>query len=273
MGHIRDLFVLKNIRASRVNLIMNDYAAGLPSPLSFLGLADIIMRNLGLEPWTGRVIPVLHQVAVSEGRTKPEMENKSGIFMPIETMEDLTGTVDLSLLMHLPGCQSESRLRAQLVGCRIAGGMIQNDTIEVRSVTPDGSAFRGLRRGYAMIRPDQAERRFITSGDLTAEQPSLTGMAEILFPANRPPGFGWIVPSAVGYRLLEDPDTVPKRVRTRSKAVPHVYAEPLVGVAELVSVRSHRLTDMTMADLDDLLWCWDARGDLILGHPNYHPTQ
>lgn len=271
MTDIRDLFVLKDIRASRVNLVMNDYAAGLPSPLSFLGLGDLIARQLGLHPWSARVIPILHRVYVSEGRTKPEMENKSGIFEPIETIEDMTGSVEISLLLHLPGCESESALRAQLVGRRIAGGLIQNDYVEVRSVTPDGSAFRGLRRGYAMIRPEQPERRFITSGDLTPEQPGLEHIAETLFPADRPLSFGWIVPAAVGYRLLEDPKTVPKRIRTRSKDIAHVYAEPVLGIAELVSVRNIRLTSLTMSDLSDLFWSWDARDDLVLGHPAYHP--
>lgn len=271
MSEFRNLYILKDIRATRVNLMMNDYAAGLPSPLSFLGLADLIIRNLGLKPWTGRVVPVLHGVSVSEGRTKPEMENKSNVFAPIETMEDLTGSVDVSILMHLPGCESESDLRAQMMGRRIAGGLIQNDKVTVQSVTADGSAFRGLRRGYAMIRPDQPERRIITSGDVTVEQPGLTRLAEMLFPAERPPGFGWIVPVAVGYRVLEDPVTVPKRIRTRNKDIPHVYAEPVVGIAELVSVRNSRLTDMSMSDLDKLFWSWDARSELILGHSDYHP--
>jgi hypothetical protein len=271
MTHIRDLYVVKNVRASRVNLIMNDYAAGLPSPLSFLGLGDLIMRNMGLEPWSARVIPVLHQVYVSEGRTKPEMDNKSGIFEPIETMEDLTGTVDVSLLFHLPGCESESDLRAQIDGCRIAGGVIQNDDFKVEAVTPDGSAFRGLRRGFAMVRPELPERRFITSGDLTPDQIGIARIAAMLFPAERPPGFGWVVPASVGYRLLEDPETVPQRIRTRSKTIPHVFAEPVLGIAELVSVRNSRLTGLTMSGLDQLFWHWNAQRDLVLGHSDYHP--
>ena len=278
MTHIRDLYVLNNIRASRVNLIMNDYAAGLPSPLSFLGLGDLLARTMRLSPWSARVIPILHRVGISEGRTKPEMgrnerrkKDEPESFVPIEMMEDLTGTVEVSLLLHLPGCESESALRSHIDGRRIAGGLIQNDKVEVHSVTPDGSAFRGLRRGYAMIRPETAERRFITSGDLTPEQPGLARIAETLFPADRPLGFGWIVPSAVGYRLLEDPETVPQRIRTRSKDIPHVFAEPVLGIAELVSVRNKRLTDLTMTGLNALFWSWDARGKLVLGHPDYHP--
>lgn len=272
MSEFRDLFLVKDLRATRVNLLMNDFAAGLPSPLSFLGLADLLARNLGLAPWSARVLPILHRVDVSEGRSKPEMENKSGSFEPIETMEDLTGSVHVSLLLHLPGCESESALRAQMQGRRIAGGLIQNDAIDVQAVTPDGSVFRNLKRGYAMLRPEQAERRFISMGDTTSEQPSLAHLASLLYPAERPEGFGWIVPAAVGYRLLEDPQTVPARIRTRSKDIPHVFAEPVVGIAELVSVRNKRLTGLSNAELGATLWAWDARGDLILGHPDYHPV-
>lgn len=272
MSEFRDLFLVKDLRASRVNLLMNDFAAGLPSPLSFLGLADLLARNLGLAPWSARVLPILHRVDVSEGRSKPEMENKSGIFEPIETMEDLTGSVHVSLLFDLPGCESESALRAQMVGRRIAGGLIQNDRIDVQAVTADGSAFRGLQRGYAMLRPEQTERRFIAMGDTTAEQPSLAHLASLLYPAQRPEGFGWIIPAAVGYRLLEDPQTVPARIRTRSKEIPHVFAEPVVGIAELVSVRNKRLTGLSNTALSSALWAWEARGDLVLGHPDYHPV-
>lgn len=268
MTEFRDLYLLKDIRASRVNLIMNDFVAGLPSPLSFLGLGDLLSRNLGLSPWSARVIPVLHRVYISEGRTKPEMENKSGVFTPIETMEDMTGEVELSLLLHIPGCESENTLREQLAGRRIAGGLIQNDEVEVRAVTPDGSAFRGLRRGYAMIRPEASERRLITMGD----QDGLKDIASTLFPAERGPGFGWIVPSAVGYRLLEDPETVPQRIRTRSKTIPHVFAEPVLGIAELISVRNKKMTELTTTGLNALFWSWEARHDLVLGHPDYHPN-
>ena len=272
MSVFRDLYVLKDIRASRVNLMMNDYAAGLPSPLSYLGLADLLARNLGLVPWSARVLPILHRVDVSEGRNKPEMENKFGVYEPIETMEDMTGSVQLSLFLHLPNCDSESAIRDQMLGRRIAGGLIQNDAVEVQAVTPDGSAFRNLRRGYAMIPPDLSERRFITSGDPSPEQPGLKRLAELLYPAERPTGFGWIVPSAVGYRLLEDPQTVPQRIRTRSKDIPHVFAEPVVGIAELVSVRNSRLTSLSTEGLDALMWSWEAKGDLVLGHPSYHPV-
>ncbi len=268
MAAPRCLYALRNIRASRVNLLMNDFAAGLPSPLSFLGLADLLVRRMGLAPWSAKVLPVLHQVHVSDGRTKPEMESKSGVFMPIETMEDLTGAVDLSLLVEIPGCDSETALRRVLSGCRIAGGLIQNDVLDVAQVTADGSAFRSLRRGYAMVRPDSPERLRISTGD----PEGLRTIAATLFPAERPQGFGWIVPVAVGHRLLEEPGSAPRRIRTRSCEVPHVFVEPVVGIAELISVRNARLTDLTEEGLAALLWSWDARDILVLGHADYHPS-
>ena len=121
-----------------------------------------------------------------------------------------------------------------MTGRRIAGGTLQDDGYALEAVTRDGSAFRGMRRGYAVVRPDRPERLQITTGD----EDELAGMATILFPAERPRGFGWIVPVAVGYRLLENPDEAPKRIRTRSREVPHVFAEPVLGMAELISVRN-----------------------------------
>lgn len=263
------MIVARNLVASRVNLIQNDYASGLPSPLSFLGLADTLVRKLGLKPWSARTLPILHHVEISKGRTKPEMEPKAGAFTPIETMEDLVGTVEVSILIDLPGCANDTEVRRLMAECRIAGGLIQNDRIKVEAVTADGSAFRGLRRGYAMLRPDadRPERCRISTGD----EETLSAIAHTVFPTEREPGHGWIVPVAVGYRLIEDPDTAPKRIRTRDPNIPHVFAEPVLSIAELISVRNKRLTDLTEEGLRECLWSWDARDDLILGHPAYHP--
>ncbi|MCY4301952.1 MAG: hypothetical protein OXC68_09515 [Aestuariivita sp.] len=261
------IFIAKDIRAERVNLLMNDYASGLPSPLSFIGLADAIVRDLGLTPWSARVIPVLHHVCASVGRTKPEMERKHGAFMPIETMEDLVGTVDLSLVLDIPQCESASDIAGSLMRRRVAGGIIQNERIEVDAVAKDGSAFRHLRRGYAMLAPNENESdKCMTSN---GDQSGFAHILEILFPDERLPGSGWFVPVAAGYHLLEDPDRVPERIRRRDSTVPHVFAEPLLGMAELVSIRNRRLTDRTGEHFTALFWSWHVDGDRIVGHQAY----
>ena len=60
---------------------------------------------------------------------------------------------------------------------------------------------------------------------------------------------------------------------TRDPDIPHVFAEPVVGIAELVSVRSTRLKETSAKALPDLFWRWKAEAEWIVGHPNYHPNQ
>lgn len=265
------MFVVRNLTASRVNLLMNDFAAGLPSPLAFLGLGAAIAPELGAKRWAVQVLPILHEVQVSEGRTKPEMapgKGKGAPFSPVEMVEDLTGTVRVSLILDVPGCSDNYRLAEVLRGRRIAGGVIHNQCIEVEAVTPDGSAFRKLDRGYAMLRPVDPALAHVATG----RQDDLGRIADLLYPEERQPGSGWLVPAAVGHRLLEDPATAPRRVNTRSADIPHVFTEPVVGIAELVSIRNHRLTGLDEDGLKDCLWRWTAEGDWITGHPFYHPA-
>lgn len=263
------LFAVKDLRASRVNLLMNDFAAGLPSPLAFLGLGAAIAPLLGAPRWSVAVLPVLHEVVPSDGRTKPEMAAKGGYFGPIETPEDLVGSVRVSILMDIPGCNNEDAVGKALLGRRIAGGVIHNGHIEVRQVTPDGQALAGLPRGYAVVASEHNERRIVATGAIR----DLSAIADVLFPTERIPGMGWLVPVAVGHRLLEDPVKVPRRAGTRDQTVPHVFTEPMVGVAELVSVRASRLTSLSETGLSSLLWRWTAEGEWIVGHPNYHPDR
>jgi hypothetical protein len=261
-------FSIRNLRASRVNLLMNDYVAGLPSPMAFLGLAESVGRDLGVPHWQARVLPILHSVDVSDGRTKPEMEPKGGSFIPVEIIEDLVGTVNVSLILDLPGCENSHDVRSRILCKRIAGGAIANKHLDVDVIASDGSCFKHMPRGYAMVRPDQVERRLISSGDLG----QMERIAQILFPEVLEPGRGWIIPVAVGHRLLEDPETVPKRLRARSPDVPHVFVEPCVGIAELISVRNARLTELDDNGMADRLWSWSSEADHVLAHPSYQPT-
>jgi len=264
------LFLANDLQASRVNLLMNDFAGGLPSPLAFLGLGEAIGRYLGAAHWNVGVLPVLHRVDVSEGRTKAEAapSRKSGIFAPIEIAEDLIGSVTVSLLLDIPDVSDEHRVGEALVGRRVAGGPIENSHISATSVPADGSCLRKLTRGYAMIRTTAPKSAVIGTGAIG----ELQAVASQLYTTERGPGTGWLVPVAVGHRLLEDPNSVPKRANTRDPAIPHVFAEPVIGIAELVSVRSKRLIETSANGFPDLFWRWQAEGQWIVGHRNYHPN-
>lgn len=263
------LFLAKDLKASRVNLLMNDFAAGLPSPLAFLGLGETVGRALGTENWTVAVLPVLHRVDVAEGRTRAEYSTRrdKNEFKADEIAEDLVGWVGVSLLLDIHGVSDEHRVREALVGRRIAGGPIHNHEITVLSPTADGTCFSDISRGYAMIPATRPKSLAIATGEIS----ELQAFAAELYPAEREPGSGWFVPVAVGHRLLEDPGRAPTRANTRDPNIPHVFAEPVVGMAELVSVRSRRLRDVSDKALPDLFWRWKAEGDWIVGHRNYHP--
>ena len=263
------LFAIPDLRASRVNLLMNDFAAGLPSPLAFLGLGAAVAPVLGAPRWSIGVLPVLHEVHVSEGRTKAEMASGGGRFTPVEIVEDLVGSVRVSLLMDVPGCNDAFKVESKLLGRRIAGGTISNEKVEVKQVTFDGTALAALPRGYAMIAPHDPARRIVATGAINA----LSAVADVLFPAERAPGAGWLIPVAVGHRLLENPSAVPHRANTRNPNVPHVFTEPVVGIAELISIRSQRLTHLDENGMKAILWRWKAEGEWIVGHPNYHPDR
>ena len=77
----------------------------------------------------------------------------------------------------------------------------------------------------------------------------------------------------MGHRLLEAPDTAPERRGVRDPSVPHVFTEPVVGIAELVSVRNRRLTALDETARAELMWRWKAERDWIVGHPFYHPDR
>ena len=265
------LFAVRDLQAERVNLLMNDFAAGLPSPLAFLGLAAAVAPELGAPRWSIGVLPILHEVHPFQGRTKPEMKPKNGAgsttFSPIETAEDLVGAVKVSMLLDIEACSSPQRVAAALLGLRLAGGAIGNERIEVRAMTPDGTAFRGVGRGYALI-PPRTQGMDVTASGRPGE---LEAFAETLFPTDGRRRAGWFAPVAVGHRFLETPEEAPRRRNTRDPATPHVFTESLVGIAELVSVRNAWLTGLDADGLARLMWQWRSEGDRVVGHDFYHP--
>ncbi|WP_257098574.1 type I-F CRISPR-associated protein Csy2 [Pseudovibrio flavus] len=259
------IFSISGIVADRVNLLMNDYASGLPSPLAFLGLGAAIAPSIGCERWAVRVLPILHNVTASHGRTKPEAEPKSGSFQPIELIEDTTGHVVFSLFIDAPGCERADKVTAALQRARLAGGLFQNaDRLQAEAVANPSDTVRHLRRGYGLVHA-RPERALVSTGD----NASIEAIARTLHPEERGPDHGCPVAVAVGHRLLEDPATAPKRRNTRSAEIPHVFSEPVVGIGELVSVREATLREASPESFLDLFWSWTTQGEWVFGHPTY----
>jgi hypothetical protein len=267
--------LISNMSASRVNLLQNDYASGLPSPTAFLGLADVIGHALGFDRWSMSVLPVLHQVMPSAGRTRPEFIKKGRKFSATENVEDMHGHVKFSMLLDLPEPRAIDQIRAASRHRFLAGGAIFPDhgsqPITVSELPADGQGFRKCALGRVLVpglRDDMA-------GTVSFGDPgSFAKLKSVLMcpstDENPTPGFR--VPVAIGYRLITTPGQNPVPACARDDKTPHVFAEPGVGVAELVSVRNPRLTDLDEPGLSELFWRWSASGDHITAHPVYNPN-
>lgn len=266
--------LISNMSASRVNLIQNDYASGLPSPTAFLGLADVILHDLGFERWSARVLPILHEVTASAGRTRPEYAKNGSRFSPEEIPEDIHGHVVFSLALDLPDVRNIEDIQNACEGRRLAGGSIfparRAKPISVSVMTPDGSGLRKSARGRALVPGLREDMKgaisFGDAGTFKAVKTALTRKA-----SDEDPTPGFRVPVAIGYRLLTRPGANPIPDCARDDETPHVFAEPGVGVAELISVRNPAIRDLDDAAFSQMFWRWHVSPSHITAHPVYNP--
>lgn len=255
---------VKNLRASRVNLIGNDFVSGLPSPFAFLGLAASIAPRFGAERWGVGVLPVIHSVDVSDGRTKGEQVRDGKGWKTIEIPEDIRGTVTFSLIIDFgeDAYVDEAELAGIIGSSRFAGGAIfpvSGRRIDTDTVL-DGSALRTFRRGRSLVPVEGKPVAYGYDDDLMS-------LAQAVFPENAEDRTGWLVPSAVGYRMIGEPTLA--RGNVRDQDVPHVFAEPVAGVAELVSPRNARLSGLDDRGLRDVMWRYATKPGRVAAHSFY----
>lgn len=265
--------LLTNMCASRVNLMQNDYAAGLPSPLAFMGLGSSILHDLGFDRWSVRILPVIHDLVVSQGRTKPTPEPQGARLRNVELPEDMHGTVNFSIALDLPEERDISEIENSIVGKRLAGGAIFRSTpvrpIRAIAASADGEGLKKLARGRAMTPMTIAKTATSFGEDL-----SIREVKRLLNPSRdkeAEKALGYRVPVAIGYRLLTRPGANPIPAMARDAVTPHVFAEPGVGVGELISIRNPRLTMLTASELAAVFWHWSIGTSHITAHPLFNP--
>lgn len=267
--------LLTNMRASRVNLLQNDYAAGLPSPLAFMGLGSSILHDLGFDRWAVRLLPVIHDLVVSQGRTKPAPEPQGTRLRNVELPEDMHGTVDFSLAMDLPEERDLGEIEASVGSKRLAGGAIFRSSpgrpIRAIATSADGAGLKKLARGRALTPMTIAQTATSFGEDVTIRE-----VKQLLNPVrddDADKALGYRVPAAIGYRLLTRPGANPIPAMARDAVTPHVFAEPGVGVGELISIRNPRLTTLTASELSAVFWHWSVGVSHITAHPLFNPEK
>lgn len=273
-------YLFSNLTASRVNLLQNDFAAGMPSPLAFLGLAGNIAGLVGYGHFEARVLPILYSVTPSEGRTRPEYqfqtEKSANGFAPVEIPESMRGYVEFGFVLDLPGLVDIALLQKALKKARLSGGTIfaknGQTQADIRSIPDDGSGLSMSPRGRAVIPGLRADLRHLTCWTEVEEFEKVQdAISQRSTPENPTPGMR--VPTAIGYRLLTRPGQNPNPTYVRNADIPHVFAEPGTGVAELVSVRNPTLTGLDEQAFTERLWSWSVSGRHITAHPVYLPSQ
>lgn len=255
------IFLLGPFRATNVNLAANDLVAGLPSPMAALGFVGALAHRAGSHDWHHAVLPIYHQIQLSEGRTKATPERAAGGALEnIELVEDLTGYVEFSLLADFPDGVNRNFLQGSLAGIRFAGGTVfplKRGGNFLDCVTEASSVRDGILKvnpGYALTPPVGREDAGCVS---FGESETLDTLHERLWARGRQKGEGWLVPAAVGLRLLEDATGTLGRPGVRDPAVPHVFCEPGAGIAELISTRNRSSWQHSSTETQRL-WRWSC---------------
>lgn len=261
-----------NLVCGKVNLFQNDYASGLPSPFSCLGFADAIGHACGFPRWSTAVLPVIHDLQVSSGRTKPELkrsEKSGGKFAPVEIMESMTGHVEISFILDLPDVANTTKVEEFMKTARFAGSLAfpGRGGFKITEIRDGSEDIFKVRRGYAFLPASFGKK--IAAPVSFGEPESLKALRDKLILEKRESGSGWVVPAAVGYRYLEDPKFVAPRKATRNPSIPHAFVEPGVSTGELVSIRNKKISDLNPENFDQIFWRWSSNEKGIFAHEIY----
>ena len=267
--------VIPNYRAQNVNAEANQYVAGLPAITGFTGFAHQQIRLLNqpidmglLENGTAIVIHDFH-LRAGHPRCPAYMKDENGS-EAASIVEEFKADIQLSLLIRVG--IDKSRLDEDDEVDDIADNMLKNHfigeqhndatryyanpTLQNRinhSFLAGGHCIKTGKVGFLRnselsdwLKKEMSPGYFIKDRyDLLAEDKA-EGIAPLDSVLNSMTVFktddnseyqrgrkGWIIPVAVGYQAIELPQ---QRPQARG-GHPHVYAEPVTGLAEAVSAK------------------------------------
>jgi CRISPR type I-F-associated protein Csy2 len=139
------------------------------------------------------------------------------------------------------------------------------DPRRIREIDDLGDTLRRLPPGHVLL--DRSDLLEAATGEATDP---LDGLLDV-FTWHRDPEGGftnrfardaegrprYLVPLAVGYQAIEPIKATRTRRGTRSSQTPHVFAEGIASVGELVSSRK-LARDASAAQSRDMFWSWEV---------------
>ncbi len=256
------VFLIGPMDVSRIALDGNALVSGYPPLTALAGFSDSIARRLHQPAANWPLALLIHDLQVSPGRFKPKPD-KSG--QPVEAIERITGSLTGTILLVDPGASvTEAEVEAALPGLRLAGGMppLRTGAREIESL----SILSTLPPGHLIVdRSDLLEKAAEQAAD------PLDGLLD-LFTWQPVEGGGWtnpwsldengsrrlLAPVAVGYQAIEPLANCQPRQGTRCSNTPHVFAEGIASVAELVSARKLARAKSDEGSALPMFWCWET---------------
>jgi len=259
------LFMIGPFTAERVALDGNTSVSGLPAMTAVAGISDMVFRHQGYPAANNPIALILHDIQPSPGRAKPKAD-KHG--RPGEAIERFGGRVEASIVLM----DTHDRLTTDAVAdamphCRFAGGMLELGSRPVSEAASLAQALKHLPRGHLVV--DRSE--ILDAANAHASDP-LDGLLDICTLAREDRDSPWrrlylpddtlqsrnLVPIAVGYQALESLTEAAPRQQTRSSTLPHVFAEGVTGIGELVtSRRVARTQGDDHCTNQPLFWRWE----------------
>ena len=251
--------VIPCLQLENVNTEANLHVAGLPAITSFTGFVHWLQLN-----WLAREVEsaeaeemvfqsvaiIGHSLSLYEGQskcpqalhgmapTRPEEINPSivqelkgdlGITLIIKVIQDEDG--DEECVRGVFSKNNLKQLAARLLQMPIAGGRIvkPTDPFFVTSSKRLAEELRNLSSGWLLCNAkehlDGKDDDTRDALDRLLDALAVTKGDDGTFHRQQP---GWLIPVAIGYRLLEEPVTRPG---TRKQLL-HAYAEPVVSLAQ-----------------------------------------
>lgn len=253
------LFTIENIYAENVNFLASDYVAGMVSPGALIGLAGAMQKRLcGGSPYKVAVLPVIHGIEISRGRTLGELrhvdQSLNDVTVVTEIPQDMPGLIRFSLIVELQdGDATEIQVQRFIESARFSGGQVSTDPIApgrritVRRYDGWGDVeVRRLPRGWAMM-PLSGP---VAQGD----EEEWLGLLAARRAAMQKGRIVNMVPA--GYRMLGF--GAKQLDGARDGKTPHQFAEPLTGLSQSLSSRNPFFRSLPAQDLAAHAWTWSV---------------